>query len=78
MSKIYTAAAFCGIAAFLFASRYLVAAVYASGGPTWNRELYLAALGYVGNSLWYWAALSFAVGIYFHDPLYRSTGGEAR
>ena len=37
------------IAAFLYAARYIAAAIFGSGVLSWDRELFQALLQYVGN-----------------------------
>ncbi len=49
MSKRAAGVAFCGIAAFLFATRYLAAAIFSSGGSSWDKQLFQAMLEYVGT-----------------------------
>jgi hypothetical protein len=56
---------FCGIAAFLFAAKYLCAAIYGSGMITWNSELFGNLLTYVGSGLMVTSVISLIVGIIY-------------
>lgn len=54
---------FCGIAAFLFASRYLCAAIYATTLPQSNGSIFRQFYDYIGSDLTAAAVVSLAVGI---------------
>ncbi len=51
------------IAAFLYAARYLAAAIFGSGVSSWSRELYQGMLYYVGADLWVCSAVAAVAGI---------------
>ncbi|WP_050184164.1 hypothetical protein [Domibacillus robiginosus] len=63
MSKRGTGVAFIMIAAFLIASKYLAAAIYDAGGPSWDAQIFNSMLIYVGNTLSNFGLLSLFVGI---------------
>ncbi len=65
MGRRATGLGFCGIAAFLFASRYISAAIYGSNQTSWNTDLFNGLLVYVGNSLLVLSILSLMVGIIY-------------
>ena len=56
---------FCFIAAFLFSMRYIAAAIYIAGGPSWDRNIFEGGLTYVGNELLYLSVLSLLVGVFY-------------
>jgi hypothetical protein len=51
MNRRITGTIFLAVAAFLYATRYLAAAIYGSGVTSWNREMFRSMLSYVGNNL---------------------------
>ena len=61
-SRRRTAVAFFLIAASLEATRYLAAAIFGSGVASWNRDLFLAMLQYVGPELRTFAIVALALG----------------
>lgn len=64
MSRRLTGVIFCGVAAILYAARYLTAAIYGSGQQnTWSAQLFGALLGYVGNDLTVAAIVALIVGV---------------
>ncbi len=64
MSRRLTGVIFCGIAAMLYAARYLTAAVYGSGqSNTWSAQLFTALLGYVSNNLTVAAIVALVAGV---------------
>jgi hypothetical protein len=63
MGRRSTGLGFCGIAAFLYATRYITAAIFGSGVSSWNSDLFHALLQYVGNSLTILSVISLIVGI---------------
>lgn len=65
MNKRGTGTVFCIIAAFLYVSRYIVAAIFLSGVTSWYGDLFQAGLEYVGSSLQTLSIISFAVGIIY-------------
>ena len=56
---------FCAIAAFLFAARYICAAIWGSSVTSWSAELFRAIYGYVGSGLTIAAGVSLVVGIVY-------------
>ncbi len=56
---------FCGIAAFLFAARYLGAAIYGAGNPSQSAELFNGLLRYVGSGLLVFSIISLIAGIIY-------------
>lgn len=65
MSRRATGLGFCGIAAFLFAARYISAAIYGSNETGWNADLFSGLLQYVGSSLLVLSIISLVVGIVY-------------
>lgn len=63
MEKRLTGVVFCFIAAILFVSRYISAAIYMSGTSTWSSDLFNAGLEYVGMPLLIISIISFVVGV---------------
>lgn len=63
MNRRSAGVCFLAIAAFLYAARHLVAAIYGTGGQTWSNEIYQRILNYVGTDLWVLGAVAAAVGI---------------
>lgn len=62
MGKRGVGAIFCLIAAILFSSRYIAAAVFMSGLVSWNEELFAVGLKYVGSPLKTLSIVSFIIG----------------
>ena len=58
-------AVFCLIAALLMSARYLSAAIFMSGVPSWSAETFSSSLSYVGAPLLIFSILSLIVGIGF-------------
>jgi hypothetical protein len=56
---------FCAVAAFLFAARYVCAAIFGSGVKSWDAGLFHAMYGYVGSGLTTAAVVSLVVGIVY-------------
>lgn len=52
-----------GISAFLYAARYITAAIFMGGVRSWSRELFQAAYQYVGDDLTTWASIAFVAGL---------------
>lgn len=65
MNRRGTGAVFCFIAAFLFAARYISAAIFGSGVASWNRELFQAMLQYSGSTLLILSIISLVIGIVY-------------
>jgi Na+/pantothenate symporter len=63
MEKRLTGVVFCFIAAMLFVSRYVSAAIFMSGVSSWSSELFNAGLEYVGMPLLVLSIISFVVGV---------------
>ena len=53
------------VAAFLYAARFITAAIFGSGVTSWNAELFQALLEYVGPELTLAAAAALAVGLVY-------------
>lgn len=63
MNKRGTGVALCGIAAFLFAARYITAAIFMSGVSSWSNQLFFAGLAYQGTALLTGSIVSLLAGI---------------
>ena len=62
MNKRATGVLFICVAAFLYATRYISAAIYMSGTVSWNAELFSQGLEYVGSPLLILSIISLLVG----------------
>lgn len=52
------------ISAFLYAARYITAAIFMGGGlNNWSADLFQASYGYVGNGLTTWSTLALFAGL---------------
>ena len=58
-------AIFCLISAFLFAARYLAAAIFMSSTMSWDAELFSNALSYVGAPLLIASIAALIAGVVF-------------
>ncbi len=65
MERRATGLGFCAIAAFLYAAKYIAAAIYGSGQTTWSGELFHGLLSYVGTGLTISSVLALIVGIVY-------------
>lgn len=65
MSRRGVGAVFVVIAAFLFATRFVVAAIFGSNVSSWNAELFNAMLQYVDQGLTPASAVSLFLGALF-------------
>lgn len=65
MNKRGVGAIFCFIAAILFATKYISAAIFMSGALSWDSELFQAGLGYVGSPLQVLSVISLIIGIIY-------------
>ena len=63
MNRRAAGVCFCAIAAVLFATRYITAAIFGSGVVSWDAGLFRAMLEYVGTPLLTLSILSLVVGI---------------
>jgi hypothetical protein len=54
---------FCAVAAFLYASRFVCAAIFGGHVTSWDGDLFRAMYGYVGSDLTIAAVVSLVVGI---------------
>ena len=63
MSRRSAGVAFVAIGAFLFASRYLAAAIFGSNVSSWNADLFQAMLQYVGDMPAVLASISAVAGV---------------
>jgi hypothetical protein len=65
MNRRATGVVFIAIAAFLFATRYIAAAIFGSGVRSWEAGLFDAMLAYVGPELPILSAVSLLIGIVY-------------
>lgn len=63
MSKRGTGVAFIAIAALLFSSKYISAAIFGSGILEWHKDLFNEFLSYVGSPLSICSIISLIIGI---------------
>lgn len=63
MNKRGTGTIFCLIAAILFSTRYITAAIYMSGASSWDANLFSSGLEYVGSPLFYLSIISLMIGV---------------
>lgn len=63
MSRRTTGVVFCFIAALLYATRYLAAAIFGSGVSSWDAELFRAMLQYVGDGPVVLTILALTIGV---------------
>ena len=56
---------FCAIAAFLFAARYICAAIFGSGVTSWSASLFRSMYKYVGSGLSTAAGIALLVGLVY-------------
>jgi len=56
---------FCFIAAFLYATRYISAAIFGSGVSSWDSTLFTSMLQYVGNSLTILSVIALIIGVIY-------------
>lgn len=63
MSKRATGAVFCLIAAILFSTRYIAAAVFMSGVSSWDASLFAVGLQYVGSPLQTFSIIGLVIGV---------------
>ena len=65
MNRRSAGVGFCFIAAFLFATRYVAAAIFGISVASWNSDLFREMLKYVGNSLTILSIIALIVGIVY-------------
>lgn len=65
MNKRGAGVSFCFIAAFLFSTRYISAAIFGSCVSSWDSGLFNAMLDYTGNTLIILSVISLGVGIIY-------------
>jgi hypothetical protein len=65
MSRRKTGATLIAVAAFLYAARFIAAAIFSGGISSWDADLFNAMLQYVGPDLWYAAAIALAAGLVY-------------
>lgn len=65
MNKRGTGVVFCAIAAFLYISRYIAAAIFMSGVLSWDASLFAAGLEYVGTSPLIVSVVSLIIGVIY-------------
>lgn len=63
MNKRGTGVAFIAIAAFLFSAKYISAAIFGSGLTSYNKELFLAMLEYIGYPLSICSVIALLIGL---------------
>lgn len=63
MSRRGTGVVFIAISAFLLSSKYISASIFGSGVVSWDKNLYDAMLGYVGNTLSNFSLVALLIGI---------------
>ncbi len=63
MSRRAAGVAFCGIAAFLFSTRYLAAAIFFPDTGEWNREIFGRFLSYTDPLPWFLSGIALLVGL---------------
>lgn len=65
MSRRTTGVMLLFIAALLYSTRYLSAAIYSSGISGWSTDLFNAMLEYVGPGLLTWSRAAFVAGLVY-------------
>lgn len=65
MSRRTTGTILLLVAAFLFATRYVVAAIYGSGMPGWSGENFRALLQYIGPDLIIGSVVTLSLGVVY-------------
>ncbi len=65
MSRRKTGATLIAVAAFLYAARFIAAAIFGCGISSWDADLFNAMMQYVGPDLWYAAAIALAAGLVY-------------
>ncbi len=65
MNKRGTGISFIAIAALLFSSKYIAAAIFGSNVVSWDEELFKAMLSYIGNPLSTMSFWSLLIGIVY-------------
>jgi hypothetical protein len=65
MNKRGAGVVFVVTSAFLYASRYFVAAIFGSNVMSWNADLFQALLGYVGDALLAWSTVIALLGLFY-------------
>jgi hypothetical protein len=63
MNRRGTGTVFCVIAAFLFAVRYVCAAIWGSGTASWDADLFNTMMGYVGSTVTVLSIIAALIGI---------------
>jgi hypothetical protein len=65
MSRRATGVSFLAISAFLFATRFIAAAIWGTGFSSWNAEHFNNLLGYVDQGLTTWSFVALIFGFMF-------------
>lgn len=65
MNKRGTGTIFCCIAAFLYTSRYIIAAIWGSSSVSWDKITFQNLLSYSGNTLLNLSAISLIIAIIY-------------
>jgi hypothetical protein len=65
MSRRTVGISFVAISAFLYATRFVAAAIWGSGYSTWNAENFFALLSYVDQGLTLWSIIALIIGLIY-------------
>lgn len=65
MSRRSAGVCFMGISAFLFAARFLSAAIWGAGVTSWDAELFRNMLGYVDQGLTITSLVALGLGVFY-------------
>jgi hypothetical protein len=65
MRRRTTGVSFVAISAFLFATRFLTAAIWGSGVQSWNADLFSSMLEYVDQGLSVWSLVALVIGLVY-------------
>ena len=65
MSHRITGVVLIAIAAMLYSTHYLSAAIFATGISSWNADLFNAMRQYIGNGLTRWSLVALIVGVIY-------------
>lgn len=76
MSRRKVGVSFLAISAFLYATRFMAAAVWGSGFSTWNTKNFSALLRYVDQGLTTWSVVALVAGLVY--LVWAEIGKESR
>jgi hypothetical protein len=65
MSRRIAGVTLIGISAFLYATRFIAAAIWGSGFTSWNAEHFNNLLGYVDQGLTTWSIAGLILGLFY-------------